>query len=41
MYLAALEDAVIANDIEGAKEIASNTIILFEDRNALCKLYKR
>lgn len=40
-YLAALEDAVIANDIEGAKEIASNTIILFEDRNALCKLYKR
>lgn len=40
-YLAALEDAVISNDIEGAKEIAANTIILFEDRNALCKLYKK
>lgn len=37
----ALEDAVISNNIQCAKEIATNTIVLFEDRNALCKLYKK
>ncbi len=37
----ALEDAVISNDVQKAKEIATNTTMLFEDRNALCKLYKK
>lgn len=36
-----LENAVVTNDIPAAKNIAMNTIKLFEDRNALCKLYKK
>lgn len=39
--ISALEDAIVSNNTQLAKEIAANTIILFEDRNALCKLYKR
>ena len=39
--IAALKNAVAANEVQLAKSIAEETINLFEDRNALCKMYKR
>ena len=39
--VSALGDAVVSNNVDLAKEIAADTIKLFEDRNALCKMYKR